>query len=187
VRLFPLASGKYTLVDDAVYNALVSYGWKWRCNKRGYAVTNVQGKAEIRLHRWILESFYNIPLGGFCGDHENGDTLDNRKENLRVATESQNKQNSHRKGSDCSSRFKGVSQHKPSGKWEAYIKLDGKKKHLGLYSSELDAAKAYDIAAKELFQDYAQPNLQPLSQLNEYLRAELLKAEFLNNCKKLPG
>ncbi len=90
-------------------------------------------------------------------DHINGNRLDNRKCNLRLATRSQNLQNS-RKRTGCSSRFKGVNWLGQNKRWRARIKVFGKEIALGCFISELEAAEAYNKAAKEHFGDFAKLN-----------------------------
>jgi len=90
-------------------------------------------------------------------DHINGNTLDCRRLNLRLCTHKQNLAN-QKKQSGRSSQFKGVSFSKSRGKWEAYIKTDGKKKHLGRFDTEEAAAYAYDLEAFRLFGWFAKLN-----------------------------
>ena len=104
----------------------------------------------MRLHQLIYNSEAAV-------DHINGDTLDNRKANLRAATRSQNQMNKRKYG-NFSSNFKGVSWNKRTKKWVAYIKLNRKKTHLGYFRDEMKAAQAYDTAARELFKEYARLN-----------------------------
>jgi hypothetical protein len=176
MKTIPLTQGKVTIVDDAVYDALMGYGWKWYASK-SYARTNVnycedakRKHTTVHLHRWILESFYNVRIGG-CGiDHINGNGLDNRLENLRVATFSQNM---HNRGaySNNATGFKGVHCVGAFGKHSAQIQVNGKKVHLGLHTTPLDAAIAYDKAARELHGEFARTNARPLSELKDYLRS----------------
>jgi hypothetical protein len=82
-------------------------------------------------------------------DHINHNGLDNRRENLRLCTQQQNNLNV-RKRSNTSSKFKGVYWYKQRQKWAVYCCIDGKGKHLGLFTSELEAAVAYDNFVKTL-------------------------------------
>lgn len=89
-------------------------------------------------------------------DHVNGDAADNRIENLRAANRSQNNANSALRNRNASG-FKGVSLHKKTGKWQASIKVDGKGRHLGLFSDPVKAHAAYCSAASEIFGSFARP------------------------------
>jgi hypothetical protein len=89
-------------------------------------------------------------------DHINGDGLDNRKSNLRLATRAQNGCNL-RPQQGKSSRFKGVAWH-VCGKWRAHISPNRTQIALGLFDDEIDAALAYDMAALAQFGEFARPN-----------------------------
>jgi len=106
----------------------------------------------IRMHRLILKA-----QKGQQVDHINGNGLDNRKDNLRFCTSSQNYQNS-RKRKNCSSKYKGVWWHKQSKKWQTGIVLNYKNYHLGYFTNEIEAAKAYDLTAAEFFGEFARLN-----------------------------
>ncbi len=120
---------------------------------REYATrtATVNGKrADVQMHRFILgnESEHT--------DHINHNGLDNRKENLRACTRSQNLGN--RLIQKHSSRFKGVSFYRPTGKWAAYIGINKKKQHLGYFQKEEDAALEYDRNAKRVFGSFSRTN-----------------------------
>ena len=103
------------------------------------------------LHRLIMERVLGRKLSrSEKVDHINGDGLDNRRSNLRVVTHAENLTN---RGScaNTSSKFKGVSWFKRDNKWRSQIQVDGKGVHLGYFESEVDAAKAYNKAAKIYF------------------------------------
>ena len=94
-------------------------------------------------------------------DHRDGNTLDNRRENLRVATAAQNVRNARKKRSATTSRYKGVfftrgrkgrSLSKP---WQAQIRRGGKNRYLGCFETAEAAALAYDTAARETFGEFA--------------------------------
>ena len=162
VKTVPLhgkkAAGRVALVDDEDYELVMQYRWHvWekvgRENKRDdgpYAQAPIRlqdgRKSTIRMHKLIT--------GWPATDHANGDGLDNRRANLRPATKTQNLHNA-RSRSGTSSRFKGVSWHKVVRKWQANIKVDGKRCYLGVFASEEDAAAAYTAAALETQGEYA--------------------------------
>ena len=94
-----------------------------------------------------------LPLkDGLQVDHINGNRLDNRKENLRLVTKSQNMMNRGVQ-KNSTSGYKGVNEHQ--GKWRAYILENGKQKHLGVFEDKKEAARAYNKMAKLLHGEYA--------------------------------
>jgi hypothetical protein len=105
------------------------------------------------MHREIL--FYARVKNKLLVDHINGDGLDNRKANLRTATPRQNAWNSRAYGK---SKYKGIWQVKGTGKWCARIKVNGKVRNLGRFDDEVEAAKAYDRAAKKMCGEFAKLN-----------------------------
>ena len=147
MKKIPLTQGKYAFVDDDDYNNLS--GYKWYYNK-GYAVRGSSPK--ILMHRII-----NKTPKGMDTDHINRNTLDNRKQNLRGCTRSQNCTNrpAQKHGS---SGFKGVSWHKHRKAWSAYVCVNKKMIYLGYFENKEDAAKAHDKKAKEIYGDFAYLN-----------------------------
>lgn len=114
----------------------------------GYLYGCVNG-SKVYMHRlaWLLHTG-SWPAAEI--DHRNGVRHDNRIENLREATRRENMQNQRAaRVSNLSSRFIGVNWMKTKAKWRAEIRINGKKKHLGLFEVEADAAAAY-IEAKRL-------------------------------------
>lgn len=152
-RWVPLTQDKFALVDAKDYLRVMKYKWTAFPNKRGtiwYASCDRVG----RLHRFILNAPPELDV-----DHRNHDGLDNRRKNLRIATTTQNTQNT-RKREGTSSPFKGVTFHGHTRKWYAYIRIDGRQKSLGLYNDQRRAAKAYDKAARRYFGEFAEVNFK---------------------------
>ena len=106
------------------------------------------------MHKEILK-----PPSGFETDHINHNGLDNRKDNLRICTTSQNHYNQIIRSESKTSKFKGVSRHKASRKWIAQIGYGRRMIYLGCFDSESEAARAYNQKARELFGEFA--NLNP--------------------------
>lgn len=151
----PLADGRFTIVDDEDADLASSYSW-WANNRPNttYACAHVpgsgrRGQKSISLHRLLLDAPPGIQV-----DHIDHDGLNNRRSNLRLATNAQNQAN-RRKKPGAASRFRGVSWHKASGSWQACIRRDGRQCHLGHFKDETDAARAYDAAARSVFGDFA--------------------------------
>lgn len=118
-----------------------------------YRVIKLNKKPYL-AHRMIWEMFVGPIPEGMVIDHENGDTLDNRLENLRVCTNTQNAQNIHH-GRGIYSKIKGVSYAKKSDKYVAQISINGKNTWLGSFDTEESAGDAYARAAIEHFGEYA--------------------------------
>lgn len=146
-----LTKGKATIIDAE--DAAVALGRKWVASWSGQTWYAVRGKGSSReyLHRTISGA-----ADGSCVDHINGDTLDNRRSNLRVCTFQQNTFNSRKRPG--SSRFKGVTWVRHCGKWAAQITHCGKRFYLGVYVREEDAAQAYDRESVRLFGAFAKTN-----------------------------
>ena len=152
MRYIKLKTGHKVLVDNEDYNTLKKYNWFY--GSKGYAIKNKTKDSDTRLmHRFILGLHKNDPIV----DHINGNPLDNRKKNLRLCTQKQNTKNGSRH-KDGSSNYKGVHYHKLTGKWRAQICIDYKRKSLGLFNSQIDAAKEYNKAATKYHCKFAKLN-----------------------------
>lgn len=155
----PLTQGFVTLIDQADAD-LASLKWHVQPNNCGryYATRNesrtVGGKF-ILLHRVILERMLGHEIGkSYDVDHIDGNSLNNRRGNLRIATRSQNNFNASKRDG-VSSRFKGVCWDASRGRWMAYINAYGKRRYLGRYDTEAEAYEVYCREARILFGEYA--------------------------------
>jgi len=156
IKSIELTRGYITIVDDEDYKELIKFKWHTckRTDNLAYAVTTTYpngNKKELRMHRVILGA-----TKGQIVDHIDGDSLNNQRSNLRICSQMENMQNLHRvKGL---SKYKGVGFHKAYGKWRARIQVNKKPIYLGYFKDEIDAAKAYDEAAKKHFGAFARLN-----------------------------
>lgn len=152
-----LPKGRVALVDDEDYERVNQF--RWRATKEfntlyAVRVIKVYGRrTTLRMHRFIL----GLTDKKIQVDHRSGDGLNNQRSNLRIATNQQNGRN--RVGVNKTSQFKGVYFNKEKNKYTAQIKLNYKTRYIGHFPSEIEAARAYDIRAKELFGEFARPNL----------------------------
>jgi hypothetical protein len=146
-RYIPLNQGRFVIVDLADYEKLIQHEWSVKISPV-YAVRMENGR-NIYMHNEIMQ-----PQPGFIVDHRDHEGLNNTKTNLRLATKSQNCCNQKKK-EGCTSKYKGVYFSKTAGKWKAAIKFQRKCIFLGYFENEIDAAKAYDKAARELHGEFA--------------------------------
>jgi hypothetical protein len=112
----------------------------------------------VSVHRLVANAF--LPKNNTMNivDHVDGNKQNNNASNLRWCTSSQNHMNTKKTKKGKSSKYKGVSYSKSRNKWEACIRINKKTIHLGRFSTEEEAGKAYDEKAKELFGEYAKLN-----------------------------
>lgn len=162
-RLLPLTQGQVAFVDPEDYDKVATHRWFAVRDDRGagpsyYARAKISGKS-VSLHRFLIGE---IPQGAVV-DHIDRNPLNNRRINLRVVNKYQSAQNRRAwvrsgKASSPQSRFKGVyGRFKADGSisWRAVIKKDLQIHNLGCFTSEVEAAKAYDSKAVELHGEYA--------------------------------
>lgn len=155
----PLSRGEVCLVDADDYEYLSSR--KWYTGKNGYAAgvrkSEDGGNGHtILMHRLIAKADSNQQV-----DHINGNRLDNRKSNLRIATLQQN--NFNRPAQNPKSGFKGVYFDKPRGNYKPYISVNQKRTTLGVFASAKDAALVYDAAARLLHGEFARTNFPQIN------------------------
>jgi hypothetical protein len=133
-----------TKVDKRYINSILQY--RWHFNGRYVQTFN----PKIALHQFIIGK-----KEGYEIDHRNGDKLDNRKENLRHVTHTQNMRNRQKLSTRNTSGCTGVSRFSRDARWRAEIKVEGKTKHLGLFESLNDAIKARKVAEKRYYGKFA--------------------------------
>jgi hypothetical protein len=155
IRLIPVGQGRYAIVDADDYHRLAKYKWRLCTNGHTfYAYRYSSTRAGKKRQRvWMHNQIIAIPEGLVC-DHINHNGLNNRKANVRPATASQNNCNTRRKVK-TTSRYRGVTRDARSNRYRARIEFNGRNIHLGTFDDKVDAAKAYDEAAKKYHGEFA--------------------------------
>ena len=155
-REIPLTQGKVAIVDAADYEALAQFKWhvgKYKGFKSSYALRHAptdNGKRYVvRMHRQILNAATDVHV-----DHRDGNGLNNRRDNLRAATPSQNQYNQKAHANNTAG-FKGVSFDKRIGKWSARIQVSKRGLWIGYFGTSEEAGAAYIEAAKRLHGEFA--------------------------------
>lgn len=145
MKTIPLNHGLFALVDDADYEALSRFKWYADHDRRTWYAVRMSPRPNRRvtyMHRVIL----GTPRG-LHTDHADGNGLNNQRSNIRIVTPAQNSCNITRKRrSKTSSRYRGVHWLAARGCWRAVIRSRGVSLQLGHFSSEIEAALAYNAA-----------------------------------------
>jgi len=156
MKRIELTRGKYALIDNEQYDLISLFRWCYVPACRGYAVVKLYicGKQyQIYMHRLVMNAIEGVSV-----DHIDGNGLNNQKSNLRICTHQENIMN-QKKQENRASIYKGVSFHGQNKNWYAYIKINQKKKHIGCYDTEEEAAEAYNKEAVKLFGRFANLNV----------------------------
>jgi len=139
------------MVDEKDFDKLNQFSWY--CSSTGYAVRNGRNSEGKRKTIWMHREIVDTP-NGMDTDHINRNRLDNRRNNLRIATRSENQWNSNIRR-DNKSGLKGVSFKKQSKRWVAQISSFGKVFHIGYFNTPKEASKAYNQRSQGLFNNLA--------------------------------
>jgi hypothetical protein len=155
-RRIELTQGYHALLDDEDFARVAAYSWHVAKRRgRRYAVANVgrgAAKTTVYLHRLVLDAPPGVEV-----DHRDGEGLNNTRANLRACTHTENMCNAQpRRGG--SSRYKGVFWCATRGRWLARVKLSGRTRQVGTFTSERAAALAYNAAARALHGEFARLN-----------------------------
>lgn len=148
------AEGQHALADDEDWHEVTYkktwYGW---LNKKSvYALWG----SNVAMHRVVYGKCNEALAKGESIDHKNGNTLDNRRENLRRASHSEQAHNK-RKRAGCSSAYYGV--RRSGKKWTGGVRKEGEYYGAGIHDTEEEAALAYNRIAKQVYGDKAQLNV----------------------------
>lgn len=150
-----LAKNRFAIIDDDKEELINKYRWTVKEDSNNSYAKCYDKKRCIAMHRLIL----GITDSSIQVDHINHDGLDNRIENLRICSANENQFNQSKQKRK---EFKGVYlkyiTRTKKIRWGSQIKYRGTKYYLGTYDTELDAAKAYDKKAEELFGEFACTN-----------------------------
>lgn len=154
MQTIELGHGRFAVVDDEDYERINKHK---RCVSGGtnysYAYRRLRDGVTTPMHWEIL-----LPPPGKEIDHRDRDGLNNRRDNLRICTQTQNHMNS-KPYAGGTSEYKGVSRKKQNSKWLARITVNKRLIHLGYFQSEKEAAFVYNEAALKHFGEFARPNI----------------------------
>jgi hypothetical protein len=162
VREIPVAGGLVALVDDEDEGLVRAYEWRKLLGPyTAYAISRPslrRSQKAIFMHRLILGASDGVEV-----DHKDLDGLNNTRKNIRLCSCGQNKANipKYRRtahGTLPSSRFKGVRWKKEQGFWAAQVRVNGQATHLGYFRDEVEAARAYNVAALAAWGQFARLN-----------------------------
>jgi hypothetical protein len=161
-RVIPVTFRKFAVVEEADYYRLSKYRWYAAVGTNTfYAARKRRGK-RIFMHREIMR-----PGEDMVVDHIDRDGLNNCRSNLRLCTVGENCRNAVG-NAGAMSKYKGVGWHKRIKKWTATVQANKKSYHLGYFSDEIEAAKAYDARARQLHRQFAYLNFPPEAESSNF-------------------
>lgn len=149
----PLSRGLVTVIDVEDWPLVADLTWYAHEPRPGQAYAahrSSKPRSIVRMHRLLM----GVTDPAVLVDHRDGNRLNNRRANLRVATVGQN--NANRSGPPSASGFRGV--YRKGDRWQAQLRVDGKMRSLGCFNDPAEAARAWDLAAAEVHGEYARLN-----------------------------
>lgn len=152
----------FTLIDAADVEVVAAF--KWNLMGSGYAMTYDSDGRIVTMHRMLLGL---VSGDKRVADHINGDQLDNRRSNLRIATHASNLRNVKKQRRNNSIGYMGVRKTTVADRWIARCTFEGKVRHLGTFKTPEDAARAFDRFVIANFDEYAFTNFDRASYTNE--------------------
>lgn len=155
MREIPLTKGHVAIVDDCDFARVSKFKWHALASEtrgRVYAVRKDANNRLVYLHRDIVQAADDVLV-----DHRDRNGLHCWRSNLRLCTQRQNRRNRGPQSNNHSG-FKGVSFDKARGKWAVYIKSENRKINVGRFDDVVEAAKAYDRMAQQIFGEFAYTN-----------------------------
>lgn len=154
MKIIELGRNKQTIIDDEDYGRLLAFNWHAYSCRGVWRAFRIQKRGDkwvkVEISREILKYF-----GKNIVDHINNNPLDNRKKNLRICTPTQNRYNVQLSKRNKTG-YKGIK--KSWSNWEARIIFNGKYHYLGSFETKIEAARAYNLAAKKFFGKFANLN-----------------------------
>lgn len=153
MKVVILTNGLLCWVSDQDFERVSQFRWRGKKNSRGFGFHAIRTTDRMPMSRFILQAPKELMV-----DHEDGNTLNNTRRNLRLATNAQNQHNQRKLRKDNTSGFKGVTWSRKMRMWNSQIYVNTKRKHLGYFLNKKTAALAYDAAAIEHFGEFAATN-----------------------------
>lgn len=146
MKLIPLTQNEFAIIDDEDFELVSQYKW---CADRNATTCYATRGVKLGINKWTTQRMHKFLTNWSYVDHINGNGLDNRRINLRQSNQGLNNRNQHKNWG--SSSYKGVYWDKRAQKWCVRFRGLLISKHLGHFTDEIEAAKAYDLELIKVF------------------------------------